>query len=346
MGKNRIKAINPIIAALFLIAAAVIVGVAYIAWSQKLFGAANRYADLQVTAELQKSSQKAQLTLYIKNVGTCDLKITKIEVESEEGVKYAVCAGGRFTGKSEIYWFESSDDLSGFTYEYAYVNETEEKLEFNPPPDEIGYVEKTWSEAELDFFDTEIYVETNSSSDKAAGVLFYIEWWLPYNDTHAKKGAAGVEVDEYGSLLLCTLTEDGAGTTCTHAGKIPESKWIEIKVSRDKIEVLDAESNEVIGSKEIVYVVQGVPDFTVRFHIDEYCDLDDVKVSYIHILYHGWGQPPAEYPVIRPGDTVSALVVSGKDAWVSGKEYIVTVTFIDLDKNQLMTKSIKVTAKS
>ena len=93
------RAINPIIAALFLIAAAVIVGVAYIGWSQTWFASTSRTVDLQVTGEIVRTSSSAQLNLQIKNVGTVKLNITKIVIEvSDDTASYT--AGGSFSSAS------------------------------------------------------------------------------------------------------------------------------------------------------------------------------------------------------------------------------------------------------
>ena len=74
------RAINPIIATLFLIIGAAIIGVAFIGWQQNWFSATARSADVQVVGEILLASGSQQLNLQIKNVGTVKINITKIEV--------------------------------------------------------------------------------------------------------------------------------------------------------------------------------------------------------------------------------------------------------------------------
>ncbi|MCD6208686.1 MAG: hypothetical protein J7J67_00640 [Thermoproteales archaeon] len=72
---NKLRGVNPIIATIFLIVAGVIVGVMYVGWSQNWFAASSRYVDLQVSAELARRSQRALLTIQIKNVGLWTLSL-------------------------------------------------------------------------------------------------------------------------------------------------------------------------------------------------------------------------------------------------------------------------------
>jgi len=81
---KKMKAINPVIATLFLVIAAVIVGVAVIGWTQGWFTSTARTVDLQITGEIVRTSTASQLNLQIKNVGTVKVRIQKISVETED----------------------------------------------------------------------------------------------------------------------------------------------------------------------------------------------------------------------------------------------------------------------
>lgn len=88
------RGISPIIATLFLIASAVIVGIAFISWSQGWFTTSARTVELQISGDIVRSSSSAQMNLQIKNVGTSSVTIQKIEVEGATGTITYTTGGG------------------------------------------------------------------------------------------------------------------------------------------------------------------------------------------------------------------------------------------------------------
>ena len=44
---------------------------------------------------------------------------------------------------------------------------------------------------------------------------------------------------------------------------------------------------------------------------------------------------------LRPGDTVTVLAISDSGAWLSGRDYIVTIYFRDVDTHSILTKTVK-----
>jgi len=101
------RGISPIIAVLFLIVGAVMMGVLFITWQRTWVQSAARSADIQIAAEILRASQAAQVNIEIKNVGTVVIVVEKIEITVNDTVTSPTLLGA-FEGAS---WSSGADAL-------------------------------------------------------------------------------------------------------------------------------------------------------------------------------------------------------------------------------------------
>ncbi len=72
--------LNPIIATVFLIIAAVVVGAMFLGWQMGWFKSTARTADVAVTADIVSASGSQKVIVTIKNIGTVKVTIDSVKV--------------------------------------------------------------------------------------------------------------------------------------------------------------------------------------------------------------------------------------------------------------------------
>ncbi len=82
---RKILGLNPIIATVFLIIAAVVVGAMFLGWQMGWFKSTARTADISVTAEIIKSSSGDQMVITVKNVGTVKVYLVGLKIPDDSG---------------------------------------------------------------------------------------------------------------------------------------------------------------------------------------------------------------------------------------------------------------------
>jgi len=375
---RKVLGLNPIIATVFLIISAVVIGAMFLGCQMGWFKTSSRIADVAVTAEIVKSSSSQQMIINVKNIGNVKLRLKEVRIESE-GTYTLSGAGERKSGRHvEDIWYcvnithEDTGDPYGW-YTATYENfAVEGYLAGDLYVDNgSGILEQIGSVG--DFARIEIY----SSKELTAHyepVGTYYAYHIDPSKTNISVHINGVEKysgyaeefssfveTEYGTMSVIGIwfnatagefTITSPTVILSGGGELPS---ILIETYQQEIydgfgayrkkETLLSEANITgrftitLSNVQLDPSVNPYDMIAIRASAGE---VDRLEVFFPHVQAVEWDITAVGRVEIQPGDIITVLA-SGSNTWYAGKSYIVTVILEDELGNRIV-KTISVQA--